>query len=134
MGACPVWKMRFRSQLLSLLNLDARFFHDLAPARYLGVQSYAELIRRAAARIHAEFGQRIAHLLSLQRFIDGRVQPRGHRGRRASFQQEARPILARELWITGLGEGRHFGQYSDAFHSSHRKRAQLAGVDELHDR
>jgi hypothetical protein len=40
---------------LSLLDLDARFLHDLAPARYLGVQRHAEFLWSAAARIDAKF-------------------------------------------------------------------------------
>ena len=75
----------------------------------------AELLGRAAARIDAELGQRVTHLFGLERLVDRRIQPRGHLGRRAGLQQETGPVLAGELRIAGLDDGRHVRQRRDAF-------------------
>src|SRR3954471_19508593 len=86
---------------LSWIDLDAGVLDDLAPVRGLGAHQRAERVRRAAAGIGAELGERLPHPVGLERLVDRRIEPRDHGGRRAGLQQNAGPVLACELRVAG---------------------------------
>ena len=82
----------------------------------------------------AELGERLAHLIALERLVDRFVQPRGDVGRRAGLHQESGPIFGGKLRVACLGDGRHILQGIEPFVADHRQRPELTGVDELHHR
>src|SRR6185436_20430786 len=81
-----------RESRCSLLDFDVRVFADLGPTHDLGAHHAAELIRRTAARIDTELGQRLLYFFGLDRLVDSRIQPGRHIARRARLQQKTRPV------------------------------------------
>src|SRR3954471_3830365 len=96
--------------ILSLVGTDANLLDDLAEAVELGRDLVGEFLRRGAgARLVAEAGELVAHLLRLHRLHDLAVQPGDSFRRRAGGRQHAVPRHVHH-GHAGLGRRRYIGQ------------------------
>src|SRR5271165_7095549 len=113
------------------VRLQVEGLHDRCPLLLFAREVVGEILRRAAARLGAEPGERTRHRFGTQRGIGGGVELGDDRRRRAARRQERGPGAGGERRIAGLRHGRHIGQLGETLARGDRERAQLAVQDKL---